>query len=441
MEFLFSRVDNTKLIVFRVLFGFVIMVECWGALLTGWVHETFVDVNMTFNFIGFEWTQVLLGETMYVIYFVMGLFGALIFLGLFYRVSAILFFILWTLVYLMQKSNYNNHYYLLVWLSFIMAIAPANQYYSLDARIFNLRKKTSPRWPILVIQILVAAVYIYAAIAKLYPGWYENHYLPLRLDSSADWFDEKLGINIISDFLRNRNFSQFLAYAGIFFDFTVIPLLLFKPTRKLAFFMALIFHGFNSIVLQVGVFPFLALCLTLFYFDSEELKKEIMPFKGRDTLGEMTYISPYKRMLVELFFVGFVFLQVYLPLRHWLIKGDVLWTDEGHRMAWRMMLREREGDLNFVWEDENGKKERVMLEKYLKPHQISILKTSPDMIWQFAQKIKKERGGKVFVKNSKLSINGGKENPFINDTVDIGNVKWRYFGHQQWILDAPKSYY
>src|SRR5690554_7360920 len=43
----------------------------------------------------------------------------------------------------------------------------------------------------------------------------------------------------------------------------------------------------------------------------------------------------------------YLILQVLLPLRHWAIKGDVLWTEEGHRLSWRMMLRARGGEAEF----------------------------------------------------------------------------------------------
>ena len=36
-------------------------------------------------------------------------------------------------------------------------------------------------------------------------------------------------------------------------------------------------------------------------------------------------------------------IQIALPLRHLAIKDDVLWTEEGHRLSWRMMLRSKTG--------------------------------------------------------------------------------------------------
>ena len=56
-QFLFSRIDNSPLVVFRVFFGLLIMLEAWGAIATGWVKRIFVDPEFTFNFIGFDFLK------------------------------------------------------------------------------------------------------------------------------------------------------------------------------------------------------------------------------------------------------------------------------------------------------------------------------------------------------------------------------------------------
>lgn len=447
MNFLFEKVDNSKLIVFRIFFGLLMMVECWGAIATGWVKETFVDTTFTFNFIGFDWTQVFLGETMYVIYGIMGLMGLLIMLGAFYRPVIVIFFLLWALTYFMQKSHYNNHYYLIMIVSFLMIWMPANRFHSLDASMnSSLRAQSVSKWNYLVFQILVGCVYIFAALAKLTPDWLNNHFLPLRLESSAKWFENKFGVNLFSDMLRTRELADFLAYAGIAFDLLIIPLLLFKPTRTVAFVLALFFHLFNSLTLHIGIFPYFALALCIFYFQDREIKNIFLPFKTRNVMDERVLISPVKKRLVLWFLLIFTALNIYLPLRHHFIEDDVLWTEEGHRMAWRMMLRSKTGQGEFETQLPDGKIVRESIHKHLRPHQINDLKTKPDMIWQFAQKLKAdyERKGiapvKIFYKG-KVKINDGFYYDFLDPKTDLSAEKWSYFGHQDWILPSPDDYY
>lgn len=448
MKYLFEKVDNGKLIVFRIFFGLLMTIESWGAIATGWVSETFVDVSFTFNFIGFDWTQQLLGEEMYAIYFFMGVLGVFIMLGMFYRVAIIAFFMLWSLTYFMQKSNYNNHYYLIMVISFLLIFMPANRYFSVDSswRV-RIKSYSTERWNYLLFKVVIACVYIYAAIAKLTPGWYDNHFLPIRLGYSANWFEDKIGGNIFVDLLRNPDFALKLSYAGIIFDFLIVPLLLFKPTRRLAFVFALIFHLFNSITLHIGIFPFFALSLCVFYFEANRINEWFFPKRGRVRIVQAYKSNHFRKRVITVFVVCFIAIQIYLPLRHWLIPGDVTWTEEGHRMAWRMMLRSKQGQGAFYVKTKNGEETQENIYEYLKPHQVNGALSKPDMIWQMAQIIKTkyhnkgEEDIKVYFKNSYIKINDSPWHEFINPETDLANTKWSYFGHQKWILPPPEDYY
>src|SRR5690554_893223 len=116
-KILFKHIDNSPLIVFRIIFGLLCFLEAVGAIFTGWVKRTLIDPEFTFSFIGLEFLQPLPGNWMYVYFLIMGLFGLGIMLGYKYRFSAIMFALMWTTTYFMQKASYNNHYYLLMLLS------------------------------------------------------------------------------------------------------------------------------------------------------------------------------------------------------------------------------------------------------------------------------------------------------------------------------------
>jgi len=62
----------------------------------------------------------------------------------------------------------------------------------------------------------------------------------------------------------------------------------------------------------------------------------------------------------------------------------------------------------------------------------------PDLIWQFAQHLKKtyKSQGKdieVYVKN-RLRVNGKKQQPLIDFSTDLASVEWDYFKHNYWIV-------
>src|SRR5690606_6652625 len=98
----------------------------------GWIEEHFIDTHFTFKFFGFEWVQLLPPAGMYALHALMllGAFG--VFLGCFYRLSAILFFCTFTYVWLIDLTYYLNHYYFVSLTSFLLIFVPANRRLSLD---------------------------------------------------------------------------------------------------------------------------------------------------------------------------------------------------------------------------------------------------------------------------------------------------------------------
>ena len=146
-KWLFTSTDNSPLIIFRIIFGLLVTLECWGAILTGWVNRAMIEPKFTFNFIHLNFLQPLPGNSMYFYFFIMGSLGICIMLGYRYLMSIISFTLLWAGVYLMQKSSYNNHYYLLFLLNILMCILPANKDLSLDARFSITERSTNmPNW-------------------------------------------------------------------------------------------------------------------------------------------------------------------------------------------------------------------------------------------------------------------------------------------------------
>ena len=73
-RFLFKQIDNSALIVFRIIFGLLCFLESVGAIFTGWIKRTLIEPQFTFNFIGFDFLQPLPDNWMYVYYAVMGFF-------------------------------------------------------------------------------------------------------------------------------------------------------------------------------------------------------------------------------------------------------------------------------------------------------------------------------------------------------------------------------
>lgn len=426
---LFQPIDNAPLIIFRIFLGFLLAAETFGAILTGWVKKVLIDPEFTFSHIGMEWLQPLPGYGMYFYFCLMGICGILVMLGYRYKLSLGLFTLLWTGVYLMQKTSYNNHYYLLILVCLIMLFLPANKYASLDARNNpEIKQNSMPFWCSAVMIFQVAIVYFFATVAKFYPGWLDGSFTKLILQNTEFGYFKSL--------FNKHWFHLFIAYSGIFFDMLIVPLLLWKKTRTIAFLAAIFFHIFNAVFLQIGIFPFFALSFIVFFYPAEKIRS--LFFKKKIPVGFSEPVAENKLALLY-FFIPLFIIQLILPIRHHFIKGDVLWTEEGHRLSWRMMLRQRQGYTTFRVID---KKTQTLIpydvSKKLVPKQQAFVGSNPDGIWQMAQIIKKEfnqKGIQVSVfADTEASINGGKFKTLINPETDLAAAKWDYFFHNDWIL-------
>lgn len=431
MKFLFKAIDNSPLVVFRIFFGFLVACESFGAILTGWVKRILIDPQVTFSFIGFEWLKPLPGFGMYFYFIAMGVFGLAIMLGYRYRIAIISYTILWAGVYFMQKTAYNNHYYLLLLISFLMIFLPSNSYASLDVRQNRIKEEnTMPYWISLLFIIQVAIVYVFASIAKFYPDWLDGTFTRNLLADSTN-------VIALKKLFLQKWFYLFIAYMGIIFDLLIVPLLLFKKTRMLALLASLTFHLFNAIFLEIGIFPFFALTFALFFYEPETIRSVFLRRKTsiETDNGHSNY---YGKKIVYFLIIPYLIIQLLLPLRHHFIEGDVLWTEEGHRLSWRMMLRERNGFIHIRIKDlKTGEESLYDYRKNLTDKQIQNLATKPDFIWQYCQYIKKEFKGKeiaIFI-DCKNSINRKEYKTLIDPKFDMAKAKWNYFRHNEWLLN------
>ncbi|WP_224484016.1 HTTM domain-containing protein [Robertkochia aurantiaca] len=436
-KLLYKRVDNAPLIVFRIIFGLLLFLETFGAILTGWVRRTLVEPEFTFNFIGFDFLQPLPGMGMYFYFGFMAVLGIMVMLGYRYRLSLGLFTVMWTCVYLMQKSSYNNHYYLLILVCLFMLVVPADRYKSIDVRRNPERKSLDmPNWVRVVIILQLFIVYTYASVAKLYPDWLDLT-VPARLMAT------KANYPVIGDLLQEPWVHASIAWFGILFDLLIIPLLLWKRTRNFALLLSVFFHLFNSIVLQIGIFPYLSLAFILFFYDPETIRKRFLKHKPAFE-NNPVQVPNYKNTLLLVGGIYFT-VQILLPLRHHVIPDDVLWTEEGHRMSWRMMLRTKHGYITFEAVDKaTGERIHIDHEAILSPKQRRIITTKPDVIWQFARRIKKDMAAQgkdvsVYVTRSKVSVNGRPLERFIRPDVDIAAEPWHTFRHETWIYPSKKG--
>lgn len=428
-----EAVPNNRLIVFRILFGLIMAAECWGAIISGLVADIYISTPFNFTFIGWEWLQVLHGPWMYGYFILMGFAGIAVALGFRYRITAPILAFMWTCSYFAEKTHYNNHYYLMLLLVWIMVILPLNRRASFDARQRpEIRSSWCRRWEILLFVLMIWIVYTFAAIAKLNSDWL--HAMPLKF-----WMGAKSDTPLVGTLLTKPLAPWFISYAGLLFDLLIVPMFLWKRTRYIALGLSLCFHLGNSLVFQIGTFPYLALALDVFFFSPKVFEKWLPKYD--DAAIRPAVAQPGIRLRVAM---AFLFWQMLLPLRHWLFQGDVAWSEEGHRMAWRMMLRSKSGQVNFRVVDQKGEQHNESPYTHVGAEQAHDVAVQPDMGWQFAQFLKELYrakglpGVKIYAEGS-VSVNGGPYAPLYKADVDLANEKWHPYRHHSWITERPQA--
>jgi vitamin K-dependent gamma-carboxylase len=422
---LFAPVDIAPLVFFRITFGLLMLIEVGAYTLSGYLRQHWMEPKIHFTYYGFGWVAPPPGNWMYVLTGMLMVSAVGMALGLFYRLSAAVFAIGFTWIFLIEQANYLNHFYLICLLGFVALALPANRARSLDcARHPRLRAETVPAWTVWILQAHIAIAYLYGGIAKINSDWLAAG--PIRV-----WFTTGGPAAKLPDFLKREEVFYFVSYSGLLLDLFMAPLLLWKRTRWLAIGLAVAFHACNSWLFNIGVFPFLSIAMTLLFVKARWHRRVLR--MGRERKGG--FAAGWAKRWIAAPLLIYLALQILIPLRHWLYPGAAHWTEEGHRFAWHMMLRSKRGDAYFIVKDEAGKLWRIEPREVLSRRQYQKLAGHPDMLVQFAHYLRdRAEPGEISVYAvSYVSLNGRARALLVDPEVDLARVK-RDLRHAEWIL-------
>ncbi len=428
------------LAVLRMAFGAVLFISTVRFISRGWIRDFYVVPKYHFPFHGFEWVGPMPEVYMYFLYVFMAIAALFICLGLFYRVAAPLFFLCFTYAELIDKTYYLNHYYLVTILSFLLIIVPANRYCSLDVlRKPSLRVTTVPAWTILIFKFQLCIIYFFAGLSKLTTDWLINA-MPLKI-----WLLAKTNVPVIGPLFKYEWTAYFFSWAGALFDLSIPFLLLYKRTRPYAYCVVIIFHSLTAVLFQIGMFPYFMITATLIFFSADfhltiinKVRSWFSFFPSIPTSARSYLLQPGRqKMMIILLGVFFLF-QIAVPLRFLLYPGKLLWTEEGYRFSWRVMLMEKSGTTFFyVKLPSAGRKFQVNNSDFLTPYQERMMETQPDMMLQYAHILKEyySNGGMApeVTVESYVSLNGTGSRLYIDSSVNLANEKESWFRHKQWI--------
>ena len=438
-KYLKQPVSIAPLVIFRIAFGALMFLSTGRFILKGWVYNMYVMPKMFFPYYGFEWVRPL-GETgMYLVFAFLLLSALGILLGALYRLNAILFFLLFTYVELIDKTNYLNHYYFVGLISFILIFLPCAKNFSIDNLIFRKAETdTVPRFYVLLPQLQMFTVYLFAGIAKLNYDWlFEAQ--PLKT-----WLPAFSHFHIIGGLMEKDWVAYFFSWFGCIYDLAIGFLLFNRRTVNLAYVLVIIFHTATALFFNIGMFPYIMMTITIIFFREEfhlmilNSLKSITRYKNPNAVISSVTV---KRFFIPVFVVYFIF-QILIPFRYLLYSGKLFWTEQGYRFSWRVMLMEKAGTAFFyVRDSKSGREVEVDNKDYLTYMQEKMMATQPDMIVDYAKFLKEEFIKKGFTDpavraQSFVTLNGSGSREFIDSGIDLSAQDNSFFKNKNWV----KSY-
>jgi len=438
---LFVQVDISSVVFFRILFGLLMFYEVTRYFSYDWIAKYWIEPKYHFTYWPFDFLKPLPGNGMYWLFYLMGFLSVCIVVGLFYRLSIVLFFLSFSYVFLLEQTRYLNHFYLLILISFVMIFIPANTSISIDNKIFKKNhSETIAVWTLWLLRFMIGLPYFFGGVAKINSDWL--HGQPLKI-----WLASKTSFPVIGKFFHDDWMIYFMAYSGLLLDLLIVPALLFRKTRKIGFIVICLFHLMNSELFSIGIFPWFMIAATSLFFYPDWFRKLINIVTGNKwklpaaennfTIEENDKLSTKQKIIIASLLL-WVSIQCLLPIRHFFINGNVHWTEEGHRYAWHMKLRTKSSKGFYVVKNkENGQEIIVTTKDLLTGTQKNKVGDRPYLIWQFCQIIKnafKEKGYDVAVyAHVQASLNGRKYQPLVDSTIDLTSVPRPIFP-AKWIL-------
>ncbi|MCB9764077.1 MAG: HTTM domain-containing protein [Alphaproteobacteria bacterium] len=365
----------------------------------GWVEALYLEPAWHFAWV--PWAVVPPAPALYGLFGVMAVAGLTLAAGVRPRLSAAAFLLAFGYVELLDKALYLNHYVLVTLLAatFVALPAPGPGF-------------TQPRWALWLLRVEVGAVYVWAGVAKLNPDWL------LRGEPLRTWLAARVDLPGVGPLLAAPEAALAMSWAGAAYDLSVPFALSWARTRPWAYACVIAFHVTTWLLFPIGIFPWLMIAASTIFFPPQ------WPRRFREAPpADLSERLPLTMPATSAFW-AVVLLLALAPGRGALTPMATNWSEEGFRFAWRVMLIEKTGQVDFrVVERDTGRTWMEHPADGLTALQHKQMRTQPDLIRQYARHLAAQyavRGLDVAVyADAWASLNGRPSQRLLRPDVDL----------------------
>ncbi len=401
----------------------------------GWIDSHLRESELHFKYPGFGWIELPPGDGMHWLLAGISVFALLVAFGLLYRLAIAGLFLGFAYLFLLEQSNYLNQHYLLLVLALLLCFLPADRGLSLRSlRKGGCRFPTVPRWCIWTLRAQFEVILLWAGLVKLNPDWLGGQ--PLGL-----WLSAYESLPLLGETMASPLTALVASWAVILLHLVGAPLLLYRRTRLYAFGAYLVFHFLNSVLFEIGLFPWITIAGTLLFFEPD-WPRQVWSRLGDQSdpaIPEMSRAPVFGSQPVLWVPIGIILvIQAVLPARGTLYPGRASWTGEGHWFAWTMKLDEKPCTSTFFVE-EAGRSTAIDPAAYLTQRQLLVLGRHPDLILQFAHFLDQMNPGNTGVRaRVRCSLNGRPPRDLVDPGIDLASEE-RSVRTYKWLLRLDTS--
>lgn len=437
-----GKVNIGSLVAFRIMFGFLSAIELVRYVFLGWVDKYFSPDQLHFNYVGFSWVVPPPGLGMHLIFLVAAACAIGIACGWCYRITSVLFSLLFSYIFLIDKANYQNHFYLILLLSLVLILMPAHAAFSYDAKHRPIiATDHAPKWCLWILRFQFAIIFLFTAIARVDIHW------AVYGGEAPSWFNQFIdSLKPTISMLGDDDVLDSVYWGLIALDLATFIGLMWRVTR---IYTVLFIIGTNlarATYFDLGVQPWLLIASSLLFLRPEwpHFYRRLWPAYDDRILPQILNHKPvYRNFIATVAILAYVGFQLTLPLRHLAYPTELDWSQESSRFSWGIRPKNRFGDVKiYVASSIYQKKTRINLRHYLSEHQIRTMRVWPDLVHDFAfvlrRYYKKQGHQSISVYASvSYSIDGQNFQLLTNPDVNLLAYPRSFLSQQPWMVKTP----